>query len=124
MEVYMREQMQFNEDNEIDLFETDDFIATSEADEEDEDVEYLELQKEAGEESLPLEFRDLSLKEEAGEKLAFHEDIDASSVSLEARNGIVTLMGSVATDREKLEAAECLFDLDGVVDVINDLEVR
>lgn len=110
----MREQIQADE---TEFFDGEEVV-------EDEDAEYLATQSEAGEDSIRPEFRDLSLKEEAGEKLAFHEDIDASSVSLEVRNGIVTLMGSVASEREKLEAADCLFDLDDVIDVINDLDVR
>lgn len=70
-----------------------------------------------------LNFRDLTMKEEVGEALAFHEDIDASQVEVEVRSGVVTLSGSVESEREKIEAAECAGEIDGVITVINDLTV-
>jgi osmotically-inducible protein OsmY len=71
-----------------------------------------------------LNFRDLTLKEEVGEALAFHEDIDASHIEVDVRGALVTLMGSVPSDEERTEAAECASDVDGVVTVINQLEVN
>ncbi len=125
----MREQVSVNENDFLeDDEEGEDFILSSDSDdedeEEDEDTQYLADDGEAGENSIRSEFRDLSLKEEAGETLAFHEDIDASSIALEVRNGVVTLMGSVNSESEKIEAADCLSEMDEVVDVINDLIVQ
>ncbi len=71
-----------------------------------------------------LNFRDLTLKEEVGEALAFHEDIDASQIEVDVRGAVVTLMGPVQSDRERTEAAECASDVDGVVTVINLIEVN
>lgn len=71
-----------------------------------------------------LNFRDLTLKEEVGEALAFHEDIDASQIEVDVRGAVVTLMGSVQSDRERTEAADCASDVDGVVTVINQIEVE
>lgn len=68
-------------------------------------------------------FRDLTLKEEVGEALAFHEDIDASQVEVNARNGVITLYGSVQSLREKESAADCASDIEGVITVINRIEV-
>jgi osmotically-inducible protein OsmY len=74
--------------------------------------------------STGLNFRDLTLKEEVGEALSFHEDIDASQVEVDVRGAVVTLMGSVQSEREKTEAHECASDIDGVVTVINQIEVN
>lgn len=68
-------------------------------------------------------FRDLTLKEEVGEALAFHEDIDASEIEVDARNGVITLFGTVLTPQEKETAADCASDVDGVITVINQIEV-
>lgn len=71
-----------------------------------------------------LNFQDLTLKEEVGEALGFLEDVDASQVEVEARNGVITLSGTVMTEREKDEAEDCALDIDGVLTVINDLTVQ
>ena len=71
-----------------------------------------------------LNFRDLTIKEEVGETLAFHEDIDASQVEVDVRGGVVTLMGSVQTEREMIEAADSASEVDGVITVINQLEIN
>ena len=71
-----------------------------------------------------LNFQDLTLKEEVGEALGFLEDVDASQVDVEASSGVVTLSGSVMTEREKSEAEDCALDIDGVVTVINDLKIQ
>lgn len=70
-----------------------------------------------------LNFRDLTLKEEVGEALAFHEDIDASQIEVDVRGAVVTLLGSVQSDRERTEAAECASGIDGVITVINQIEI-
>lgn len=100
----------------------------------DPDEEYLITEREARdqeryiipgmESSNGLNFRDLTLKEEVGEVLAFLEDIDASQVEVDVRGGVVTLMGSVQTDREKFEAADSASEVEGVITVINQLEVQ
>ena len=99
----------------------------------DPDEEYLIADRESrdrdrysggtGEMTSGLNFQDLTLKEEVGEVLAFHEDIDASQVEVDVRNGVVTLMGEVASEREKQEAFDCASDVDGVITVINQLTV-
>lgn len=71
-----------------------------------------------------LNFRDLTLKEEVGEALAFLEDMDASQVEVDVRNSVVTLTGEVASEREKELAFECASDMEGVVTVINSLVVH
>ena len=70
-----------------------------------------------------LNFQDLTLKEEVGEALGFLEDVDASQVDVQASNGVVTLSGSVMTEREKSEAEDCALNVDGVITVLNDLRV-
>jgi osmotically-inducible protein OsmY len=69
-------------------------------------------------------FRDLTLREEVGEALGFHEDIDASQVDVDAQNGVITLSGSVMSERERTEAEECASNVDGVVVVVNDIRVQ
>ncbi|MFL5784584.1 MAG: BON domain-containing protein [Bacteriovoracaceae bacterium] len=70
------------------------------------------------------DFRDLTLKEEVGEALGFHEDIDASQVDVDAHNGVITLSGSVMSERERTEAEECASNIDGVITVINDIRIQ
>ncbi len=99
----------------------------------DPDEEYLIAEREGrdqekymvtgGDTSNGLNFRDLTLKEEVGEVLAFHEDVDASQIEVDVRGGVVTLMGTVQTEREKLDAADSASEVDGVITVINQLEV-
>ncbi len=74
--------------------------------------------------STGLNFRDLTLKEEVIEALAFHEDIDASRIEVDVRGAVVTLMGPVQSQAERTEAAECASDVDGVVTVINQIEIQ
>jgi osmotically-inducible protein OsmY len=69
-------------------------------------------------------FRDLTLKEEVGETLGFHEDIDASQVEVDAHNGVITLSGTVMSERERIEAEECASNVDGVLVVLNDIRVQ
>ncbi|MES2526340.1 MAG: BON domain-containing protein [Bdellovibrionota bacterium] len=69
------------------------------------------------------EFRNLTLKEEVGEALAFLEDTDASRVEVDARDGVITLYGIVETQREKEAAADCASEVDGVITVINQIEI-
>ena len=84
----------------------------------DQDEEYIR------EEVAPLFlFRDLTLKEEVGEALAFLEDIDASQVEVDARSGVITLFGTVQSAREKEAAADCASEVDGVITVINQIEI-
>ena len=100
----------------------------------DPDEEYLMAEREGRDQeryivsgvdtSNGLNFRDLTIKEEVGETLAFHEDIDASQVEVDVRGGVVTLMGSVQTEREKLQAADSASEVDGVITVINQLEIN
>ncbi len=101
----------------------------------DQDEQYLMAEREAQDRdrymvyggvntSDGLNFRDLTIKEEVGETLAFHEDIDASQVEVDVRGGVVTLMGSVQTEREKIEAADSASEVDGVITVINQLEIN
>jgi osmotically-inducible protein OsmY len=71
-----------------------------------------------------LNFQDLTLKEEVGEALGFLEDVDASQVDVEANSGVITLSGSVMTEREKSEAEDCALNFDGVITVINDLRIQ
>jgi osmotically-inducible protein OsmY len=100
----------------------------------DPDEEYLIADREGRDRdrySLPeidvtsgLNFRDLTLKEEVGEALAFHEDIDASRIEVDVRGAVVTLMGPVQSERERTEAAECASEVDGVITVINQIKVE
>lgn len=100
----------------------------------DPDKEYLLAEREGRDHDLyavpgidnsnGLNFRDLTLKEEVGELLAFHEDVDASQIEVDVRGGVVTLLGSVQTEREKIEAADSASEIDGVITVINQLEIN
>lgn len=100
----------------------------------DPDREYLITEREARDRdrysgglermTTGLNFADLTLKEEVGEALAFLEDVDASQVDVDVRDGIVTLTGEVATEREKQEAFDCASDVDGVSTVINQIRIH
>ncbi len=89
----------------------------------DPDQEYLNREGDYGP-VVNHEFRDLSLKGEVSEALGFLEDLDASQVEIDARSGVVTLFGTVSSQREKDEAFDRASDVEGVVTVINLLDVK
>lgn len=69
-------------------------------------------------------FQDLTLREEIGEALAFQEDVDASQVDVDVKNGVVTVFGDVASEREKSAVVDCVSEISGVITVIDQLEIR
>lgn len=68
-------------------------------------------------------FRDLTLKEEVIEALAFLEDVDASRLAVEARDGVITLIGEVSSEEERVRALDCASDVQGVVTVMDSMIV-
>ncbi len=67
---------------------------------------------------------DERIKEDVSERLSSDDEVDASEVELEVKNGIVTLTGTVCSRREKRLAEDCCEDVSGVKDVTNHLRVK
>jgi osmotically-inducible protein OsmY len=57
---------------------------------------------------------DERLREEICDRLTAHPDVDASDVSVEVKNGEVTLEGSVPDRRSKRSAEDCVEEISGV----------
>jgi hypothetical protein len=73
----------------------------------------------------PKGFRhaDDRLREQVGERLERHGEIDASDIEISVDDGVVTLEGSVADRRAKRLAEDCAESVYGVRDVMNRLRV-
>ncbi len=61
--------------------------------------------------------------DEANQRLERHGHVDASEVEVSCKNGVLTLKGKVEDRRAKREAEECVEDIYGVNDVMNELKV-
>lgn len=66
---------------------------------------------------------DARVREDVCERLAADGAVDASEVTVEVRDGDVTLNGTVPDRWQKRQAESCLDDVRGVRDVINRLRV-
>jgi hypothetical protein len=66
---------------------------------------------------------DVRLREDVCEVLTVHDRVDASEIEVDVKDGVVTLSGTVSSRGERREAEDALFDVPGVVDVINQLRV-
>lgn len=64
------------------------------------------------------------IREDVCERLTDHPAIDATDVEVDAREGVVTLQGSVEDRRQKRLADDVAESVSGVRDVNNQLEVR
>lgn len=67
---------------------------------------------------------DERVREDVCERLSRDHAIDASEISVEVRQGDVTLTGTVSDRGQKRQAESCLDDVRGVRDVINRLRVQ
>jgi osmotically-inducible protein OsmY len=56
-------------------------------------------------------------------KIAQHEDTSAFKINVEVRQGVVLLSGFVASERERTEAVKIAASINGVIDVINGMDV-
>ena len=67
---------------------------------------------------------DDELRSHVSAELAWNPKIDSSEVAVSARDGVVTLRGTVSSFRQKREAGKAAERVRGVIDVNNQLEVR
>lgn len=68
---------------------------------------------------------DTELEEQIVRELKWDSRINwASSISVDVKNGVVTLTGAVPTYLQKLEAQRAAHRVTGVLDVANDIEVK
>lgn len=67
---------------------------------------------------------DERIKEDISERLKLHDDIDASEITVDVREGIATLTGEVDSRDAKRAAEDCVECISGVNDVTNQLQVR
>ena len=67
---------------------------------------------------------DERLKEDICERLTHHPAIDASDVEIEAKQGVVTLTGSVTQRQAKHQIEDLVEDVSGVKDIENRISVR
>jgi hypothetical protein len=66
---------------------------------------------------------DVRVREDVCEVLTVHDRVDASEIEVDVKEGVVTLTGTVSSRAERRDAEDALFDVAGVVDVINQLRV-
>ncbi len=83
--------------------------------------EYTLLNAEEGAEVLHL---NKTLQARVQDLLYLHPEFDDEHVHVTETNGTVTLMGSVTTKRDKNLADSLVMELDGVLKVINLLEIE
>ncbi|MDX9875501.1 MAG: BON domain-containing protein [Spongiibacteraceae bacterium] len=67
---------------------------------------------------------DERIREEVCERLTHDHAVDASDVTVECKDGIVTLMGSVERRRDKHQVEDVVENVVGVTDIENRLKVR
>lgn len=67
---------------------------------------------------------DQQICEEANQRLERHGEVDASEIEVSCMNGNLTLKGKVSDRRAKREAEDCVADIYGVSDVMNELKVE
>lgn len=67
---------------------------------------------------------DSGIKHDVESKLKWVPDIDASDIGVAAKNGVVTLTGSVRSYSQKYQAEEATSQVNGVLGVANYIEVR
>jgi osmotically-inducible protein OsmY len=66
---------------------------------------------------------DQQIVEDANQALERHGEVDASEIEVTCNNGVVKLTGKVENRRAKREAEECVEQIYGVTDVMNELKV-
>lgn len=67
---------------------------------------------------------DERIREAVSESLEQADDVDASEIEVEVKQGVVTLKGTVASRAMKRSAEECIENLPGVKDVTNQVRVE
>jgi osmotically-inducible protein OsmY len=68
--------------------------------------------------------RDTEIQQQVISELKWHIRVEPSEIGVEMREGIVTLIGTVASYAEKLAAQEAAHRVAGVLDVTNDILVE
>lgn len=67
---------------------------------------------------------DERIGEDIAERLAERADIDPSDITVEVRQGVVSLCGTIDSRQSKFEVEEIVDDVMGVLDIDNRLRVR
>lgn len=71
-----------------------------------------------------MKYDEVDIQKDVLEELDWEPSIDAEDIGVTVREGVVTLIGTVDTYAEKLEAEKAAFRIKGVQAVANDLEVK
>lgn len=66
---------------------------------------------------------DASILDEANEALYESYEVDATNIEVQVKDGIITLTGTAVDRHSKKEAEACVENIDGVVDVRNELKL-
>ena len=74
--------------------------------------------------TITLTDTDVRLRNSVVKQLDWDPEVDASGIGVAAKQGVVTLTGSVPTYADKLAAERVAKTIRGVRGVANDLEVR
>jgi osmotically-inducible protein OsmY len=67
---------------------------------------------------------DSDIKRNVEDKLRSAPDLDETDIAVTVRDGVVTLTGFLRSDEEKWEAEDATKSVDGVLGVVNDIDVR
>ena len=67
---------------------------------------------------------DIDIKRDVEDELQWDPNIDATDIGVSVKNSVVTLTGFVRSYGQRREAEEAAKRVDGVVGVVNDIEVR
>ncbi len=82
-----------------------------------------ELQSCRTNQSAASQISDSAITPSVKTKMIGDDDVKAHNIDVNTEEGVVYLMGRVATAAEKAEAERIARSCDGVIDVVNDLEV-
>lgn len=66
---------------------------------------------------------DRQVREDVCETLTVHNVVDATAIEVDVKEGIVTLSGTVCSREERRLAQDAVYDVPGVLDVVNNLRV-
>jgi osmotically-inducible protein OsmY len=67
---------------------------------------------------------DERIREDVSEMLFRHDEVDASEIEVQVKEGDVTLTGSVESREARRMAEECIWDVSGVKNVTNMLRIE
>jgi osmotically-inducible protein OsmY len=67
---------------------------------------------------------DLDIRREVQKELDWDPRVDSTGISVQAKDGVVSLTGSVETYAKKIAACDAVHRISGVMDVVDELQVK